>query len=282
MSDITLTITDEEPVALKIVEAALKPEQEKSVEPGYDPQTVLPDAGCVLSAVHVGAIPPVVLQDKSVTPTKQTQTVTADAGYDGLDAVEVTAIPDEYIVPTGKKQISITQNGTTLHDVTDYADAEIITDVSTDPANGLVFGDYDADGQPHSARIVGMTTIPPNYANSVFYSFGKNVTLTIPADIIKIGNVGFSYPRTVSKVIYEGNVPDIEQNTFANSSSVTLYDFSHATRIPVLYNVATLGHANGCVLRIPAALSDTTLGVGNGWESAANWSVLTGIVWEVV
>ena len=36
------------------------------------------------------------LQSKAITPTKKQQTVTSDAGYYGLDAVTIAAIPDTY------------------------------------------------------------------------------------------------------------------------------------------------------------------------------------------
>ena len=52
----------------------------------------------------------VVLQSKTVTPSKSAQEVTADEGYTALEKVTVEAIPSEYIVPSGTK--TITENGT--------------------------------------------------------------------------------------------------------------------------------------------------------------------------
>jgi hypothetical protein len=57
-----------------------------------------------------------VLQEKSVTPTTTPQTVEPDAEYDGLLKVLVGAIPSEYIVPSGTK--NITENG--VHDAKEY------------------------------------------------------------------------------------------------------------------------------------------------------------------
>lgn len=67
-------------------------------------------------------------QSKNVTytPTKQTQTqsVTADSGYDALEAVNVTVnpIPNEYIIPTGN--LAITQNGNNIN-VSQYATVSV-------------------------------------------------------------------------------------------------------------------------------------------------------------
>ena len=49
------------------------------------------------------------LQEKETTPTKEKQQIKADQPYDGLSKVVVNAIPDEYIIPEGTRNIN--QNG---------------------------------------------------------------------------------------------------------------------------------------------------------------------------
>ena len=61
------------------------------------------------------------LQDKEATPTKETQNVTFDSGFDGLHTVTIKPIPDNYIEPTGTKEIKT--EGT--HDVTEYASVDV-------------------------------------------------------------------------------------------------------------------------------------------------------------
>ena len=61
------------------------------------------------------------LQEKETTPTKEMQQIIADQQYDGLSKVVVNAIPDEYIIPVGTKEIETNGN----YDVREYANASV-------------------------------------------------------------------------------------------------------------------------------------------------------------
>lgn len=70
------------------------------------------------------SFPPIILanlQEKEVTPTKETQILEPDKDFTGLSKVTVHPIPNEYIVPSG--EVEFTQNGT--YDVTDKASAKV-------------------------------------------------------------------------------------------------------------------------------------------------------------
>lgn len=141
--------------------------------------------------------------------------------------------------------------------------------------NGSAF--FGCDNLTNLTLPSTLTTL--NGTNIFYYVYAD---ITIPASFTTwISNSQF-YNYKGAKIIFEGQVPNIPNSCFAGATKVTLYDFSNCTSVPSLYSVGSLGHANGCVIRIPSALSDQTLGTGNGWESATNWSALTNIVWEVV
>lgn len=202
---------------------------------------------------------------------------------------------------------SITANGTyaaSSDDLDGYS--EVTVNVSNIPNKGFVFKDYDVDGYPQTVDAVGYDAALPGYYLNAYstrsnlltniktiniygaiYS-GQHTFQSLKITAINVYSNSFTYDTAVLsgcnelKTVYNSGNVLLAVQCFQGASNVEKYDFSNCTNIPSLGHVVYLGHANGCVIKIPSALSDTTLGVGNGWESATNWVDLTDVVWEVV
>lgn len=144
-------------------------------------------------------------QNKTVHPSSSQQSITADSGYTGLGTVTVKGVTVENlsaanivsgvtvkigdaddddsiasvtgtassggITPTGTKQISITQNGTTTEDVTNYANAEITVNVSGGGGGGTpTGGTFTMESNDKTFTL----TVPSGITNFVFYATDFN------------------------------------------------------------------------------------------------------------
>lgn len=178
-----------------------KSEQEKSVVPTKQAQTVSPDSGHALSAVNVAKIPDAYQdvsfvdneaadirigktgvsatgerldgqmlprkpeQSKTVTPTKSSQLIEPDSGY-ALSAVEVDAIPDEYADVSGvTADANVVKQGYTFVDSEGVETHGTNTD-DADTSDGTMIAsqlEADAVGYSQGQRIVG--TMPVRSAD---------------------------------------------------------------------------------------------------------------------
>ena len=105
-----------------------------------------------------------------------------------------------------------------------------------------------------------------------FYSNNSLKNITIPTNIKQTCPSAFYSCYNMLSVTYEGQAPDIENQTFYICRSVEKYDFRNCSEVPALYSVTSLGHATGCQIIIPDALYDE-------WTTATNWVSLTNVVW---
>lgn len=225
------------------------PSQTKSAVPSTDAQTITPDAGKFLSSVEIAATPlddtkavtantiPMIVRPsegklglkgvainptpssaKTVTPTKETQTVSPDSGK-LLSGVTVNPIPDEYIIPSGTKDI--TANGTT--DVTSFASVNVAVpapDLSdaTATAGKILLG---ATAYTGAGKITG--TIP-TYDGSL----RPDSVMPVKGDLITIESKQYrvlKITKTVAEVLAMYNSATSQtfdasgnSNVYANSS----------------------------------------------------------------
>lgn len=202
----------------KVTVAATPLDDAKTVTAGTAAQTVNPTAGNLgIKAVTVNPTPS---SAKTATPTKDTQTVNPDSGK-LLSSVTVNPIPDDYIIPTGTK--NITENGTV--DVTSFAEVNVavpapdLSDATATPDKVLLnFTAYTGAG-----KIIG--TIP-TYDGSL----RPDSEMPIKGDLITIENKQYrvlKINKTVAEVLamYDSTTSQKfdarssgYNNTYANNS----------------------------------------------------------------
>lgn len=292
MTEIIEIEVDREPEAeLEVIEAALKPETVGHGVPGWEAQTVRPEAGCVFSSFEMEGMPEPTAEE---TVTENGRYPVARLGFLKVQVpqpageVELTENRDYDVsgyetakvrVPQGvfpAGTLPVLSNGS--YDVTEFAGVNVA--VNTDPGIGVVFADFTANGLPQTVRTVGMTEVPAwclymsnNYNRTLLLSQIKTVILN--EGVIKTNDSSIRGLKNLTRVVLPSTMRQITVNTFLDDAAVTEYDFSACTAVPKLGSAASLGHAAGCVLKVPAELLAE-------WQAAANWNALTNVVWQGV
>ena len=201
----------------------------------------------------------------------------------------VQAIPTG-TTPTGTKQISITANGTTTEDVTDYASAEITVNVPS--AGDYVAADW-LDVQKPSGNIIS-DFVPPRYGPYQVLRGRSNIQTLFLTEAIQIGDSMLAYAnvRTIvgpkittawsTAMGFNTNLQKVDvQGCFANSGYIMRGDTNlkiiilRSTTINNLLNINSFndtpfasGKAGG-TLYVPQDLIAS-------YQAATNWSTILG------
>lgn len=266
-----------------------------------DLRSILAAVNALPEAGETPAAP--VLQEKSnITPTKSQQTITPDSGYDGLSKVVVNKIPDEYVIPSGTKEIAANGSGI---DVSSYAKVNVNVPTggggggggSYDPfLNGTLTSldssvttvvDYCCRGQSKltSVNLPNVKSIGSN----VFYGCGALASIQAPVatsigsycfmNCSSLQEVNFPLVTSLSTGMFQrctglkkadlGAVKSTSSTAFQVCSALETVIFRRADAIVPLANVnifASSGVEAGTgYVYVPRALVDT-------YKAATNWS----------
>ncbi len=196
------------------------------------------------------------MQEKEITPTKETQIVEPDKNYDGLKKVTVNKIPDEYIIPTG--EIQINQNG--IYNVKDKVTADVnipekqlgtktitkngiykATDDNLDgysevevETSGVDINDYfetNYTGSNYTGfikKVSNKILIKGTSCNSMFQSF-KMLSEIPQLDTSKVTNMGYMFYECKSLT----TIPQLDTSNVTNMNGM-FSSCSSLTTIPQL------------------------------------------------
>lgn len=223
------------------VEVELKLEEQK-VEPKTEAQTIIPSSGyngfskVIISEVTskidnniqkenikfgkeilgvVGDVEELQGEEKEVTPTKLIQEILPSEGKNGLTKVTVHKIPDEYVIPNGK--VDITANGT--YDIREKEEAIVLVQPNLQDKKITQNGEYTADEGYDGLKKVTVETSGVDI-NDYFITEGLTSSkYKIPALIKKLPPIDISGVTNIDSMF--SSMESISFITPMDTSAVT-------------------------------------------------------------
>ena len=131
------------------------------------------------------------------------------------------------ITPTGTKEINITENGTVTEDVTNYASANIVTNIEPYGVGSLDItenGEHDVSGK--ATAVVNV----PDASLETLRSFIEGYRFNYRDDeLTKIRDYAFYGSGIIN--LFTNNVSDVGSNAFENCKNLTIVELKGATSI---------------------------------------------------
>lgn len=133
-----------------------------------------------------------------------TKSITANGTYnassDSLDGYsQVTVNVPQGVTPTGTKQISITENGTTTEDVTNYANAEITVNVSGSSGNPVYLTKVlTSSGDITIKQVMDTVQYQMHYTDAIV-AIRANGSTAPPTGSYTLNNFWFVFENNVRK-----------------------------------------------------------------------------------
>ena len=228
--------------------------------------------GNIVTYTEGGGTP--TLQTKSITPTESAQTITADAGYDGLDEVDVSAIPSNYVGSgvTQRTSSDLSASGATVSVPSGYYASNASKAVSS-----------GTEGTPTATKGTvtnHSVTVTPSVTNTSGYIVGSTINgtaVSVSASELVSGTVNITASGNTDVTNYAtASVASGSATASATKGTVTNHSVTVTPSVTRTAGYITAGTANGTAVTVSASelVSGSETKTTNGTYDVTNLASL--------